>query len=214
MQVIFETQDIAKATSDNMVTLMGLMQSIAKRVMDEPAEQQEAPKAELVKEPEPKVEELQAEAEAEPEPEPEPQPEPPVKKTRAKKHAAKKDEPVKEVKADEEATAPADAEKTSVSDVEEEKKADTETEKAEAPAEEKPEPVKEDPPKEEAARETIDRQTVINLGKSLVKKGLSKQVTALMHEAYGVKKFSDIKDEQLADVYAEMKGIEKEAEDA
>ena len=206
MQVIFETQDIAKATSDNMVTLMGLMQSIAKRVMDEPAEQQEAPKAELVKEPEPKVEELQAE--------PEPQPEPPVKKTRAKKHAAKKDEPVKEVKADEEATAPADAEKTSVSDVEEEKKADTETEKAEAPAEEKPEPVKEDPPKEEAARETIDRQTVINLGKSLVKKGLSKQVTALMHEAYGVKKFSDIKDEQLADVYAEMKGIEKEAEDA
>ena len=208
MQVIFETQDIAKATSDNMVTLMGLMQSIAKRVMDEPAEQQEAPKAELVKEPEPKVEELQAE------PEPEPQPEPPVKKTRAKKHAAKKDEPVKEVKADEEATAPADAEKTSVSDVEEEKKVDTETEKAEAPAEEKPEPVKEDPPKEEAARETIDRQTVINLGKSLVKKGLSKQVTALMHEAYGVKKFSDIKDEQLADVYAEMKDIEKEAEDA
>ena len=208
MQVIFETQDIAKATSDNMVTLMGLMQSIAKRVMDEPAEQQEAPKAELVKEPEPKVEELQAE------PEPEPQPEPPVKKTRAKKHAAKKDEPVKEVKADEEATAPADAEKTSVSDAEEEKKADTETEKAEAPAEEKPEPVKEDPPKEEAARETIDRQTVINLGKSLVKKGLSKQVTALMHEAYGVKKFSDIKHEQLADVYAEMKDIEKEAEDA
>ena len=212
MQVIFETQDIAKATSDNMVTLMGLMQSIAKRVMDEPAEQQEAPKAELVKESEPKVEELQAEPE--PEPEPEPQPEPPVKKTRAKKHAAKKDEPVKEVKADEEATAPADAEKTSVSDVEEEKKADTEIEKAEAPAEEKPEPVKEDPPKEEAARETIDRQTVINLGKSLVKKGLSKQVTALMHEAYGVKKFSDIKDEQLADVYAEMKDIEKEAEDA
>lgn len=210
MQVIFETQDIAKATSDNMVTLMGLMQSIAKRVMDEPAEQQEAPKAELVKEPEPKVEELQAE----PEPEPEPQPEPPVKKTRAKKHAAKKDEPVKEVKADEEATAPADAEKTSVSDVEEEKKADTETEKAEAPAEEKPEPVKEEPPKEEAKPETIDRQTVINLGKSLVKKGLSKQVTALMHEAYGVKKFSDIKDEQLADVYAEMKDIEKEAEDA
>ena len=53
MQVIFETQDIAKATSDNMVTLMGLMQSIAKRVMDEPAEQKVAPKAEPVKEPEP-----------------------------------------------------------------------------------------------------------------------------------------------------------------
>lgn len=206
MQVIFETQDIAKATSDNMVMLMGLMQSIAKRVMDEPAEQKVAPKAEPVKEPEPAKEEPQVE------------PEPPVKKTRAKKHAAKKDEPkaepVREVKADEETAVVAESEKVPEPAVEEEKKADTEPEKAKAPTEEKPEPVKEEPPKEEAKPETIDRQTVINLGKSLVKKGLSKQVTALMHEAYGVKKFSDIKDEQLADVYAEMKDIEKEAEDA
>lgn len=206
MQVIFETQDIAKATSDNMVTLMGLMQSIAKRVMDEPAEQQVAPKAEPVKEPEPAKEEPQVE------------PEPPVKKTRAKKHAAKKDEPkaepVKEVKADEETAVVAEPEKVPEPAAEAKEKEDTEPEKAKAPAEEKPEPVKEEPPKEEAKPETIDRQTVINLGKSLVKKGLSKQVTALMHEAYGVKKFSDIKDEQLADVYAEMKDIEKEAEDA
>lgn len=206
MQVIFETQDIAKATSDNMVTLMGLMQSIAKRVMDEPAEQKVAPKAEPVKEPEPAKEEPQVE------------PEPPVKKTRAKKHAAKKDEPkaepMREVKADEEADVVEAPEKVPEPAAEAKEKEDTEPEKAEAPAEEKPEPVKEEPPKEEAKPETIDRQTVINLGKSLVKKGLSKQVTALMHEAYGVKKFSDIKDSQLADVYEEMKDIEKEAEDA
>ena len=55
---------------------------------------------------------------------------------------------------------------------------------------------------------SIDRKTVIDMGKKLVRMGKSEAVSKLMKEDYNVKKFSEIKDNQLEEVYKKMEAIE------
>ena len=69
-------------------------------------------------------------------------------------------------------------------------------------------PAKAEEPAKEEAPKIIDRKTVIDLGKKLVKAGKAKEVSSLMKDGYGVKKFSEIQDDQLAEVYAKMEELE------
>lgn len=55
---------------------------------------------------------------------------------------------------------------------------------------------------------SIDRKTVIDMGKKLVRMGKAEAVSKLMKEDYNVKKFSEIKDNQLEEVYKKMEAIE------
>ena len=89
-----------------------------------------------------------------------------------------------------------------------------------APDEEVAEPAEEEAPAEEESKTEeveseekeatpqVSRTDVINLGKKLVKAGHNKEVSALMKDTFGAKKFSDISDDQLPEVYKAFKEIE------
>lgn len=67
---------------------------------------------------------------------------------------------------------------------------------------------KDDKPADQKKPISIDRKTVIDMGKKLVRMGKSEAVSKLMKEDYNVKKFSEIKDNQLEEVYKKMEAIE------
>ena len=54
----------------------------------------------------------------------------------------------------------------------------------------------------------IDRKMVIDMGKKLIRTGKSEAVSKLMKQDYNVQKFSEIKDNQLEEVYKKMEAIE------
>lgn len=79
-----------------------------------------------------------------------------------------------------------------------------------------PEPVAESPVEEEPAEEEptpeptpeVSRDEVVALGKELVKKGKGAEILQLMQNGYNVSKFSELKADQLPDVYSDLRRIE------
>ena len=67
---------------------------------------------------------------------------------------------------------------------------------------------KDDKPADQKKPISIDRKTVIDMGKKLIRMGKSEAVSKLMKDEYNVKKFSEIKDDQLEEVYKKMEAIE------
>ena len=67
---------------------------------------------------------------------------------------------------------------------------------------------KDDKPADQKKPIYIDRKMVLDMGKKLIRMGKSEAVSKLMKEDYNVKKFSEIKDDQLEEVYKKMEAIE------